>query len=125
MEICMSDRVLLTGASGFLAGHLALQLLQAGYAVRGSVRDLGKSDKVRETLRRAGADTSRLEFVALDLMSDKGWAEAMDGVRYLQHVASPFVTSMPANRMELIRPAVDGTKRRSRLPSRQRSSASS
>jgi dihydroflavonol-4-reductase len=107
----MSDRVLLTGVSGFLAGHLALQLLQAGYVVRGSVRDLGKSDKVRETLRGAGADTSRLEFVALDLMSDKGWAEAMEGVRYLQHVASPFVTSMPADRMELIRPAVEGTKR--------------
>ena len=44
-------------------------------------------------------------------MSDKGWAEAMDGVRYVQHVASPFVTSMPADKMDLIRPAVEGTTR--------------
>ncbi len=107
----MSDRVLLTGISGFLGGHVALQLLNAGYTVRGSVRDLQKADKVRKTLATAGADIARLEFVALDLMSDKGWGEAMAGVRYLQHVASPFVTSMPSDRNELIRPAVEGTTR--------------
>jgi dihydroflavonol-4-reductase len=35
----------------------------------------------------------------------------MAGVRYLQHTASPFVTQMPADKMELIRPAVEGTRR--------------
>ena len=105
------DRVLLTGISGFLGGHVALALLKAGYSVRGSLRNLGKAEAVRDTLRRAGADISRLEFVELDLTSDKGWDEAMQGVRYLQHTASPFVIDLPEDKMELIRPAVEGTER--------------
>ncbi|RYE50606.1 MAG: NAD-dependent epimerase/dehydratase family protein [Rhizobiaceae bacterium] len=107
----MTDRVLLTGISGFLGGHVALQLLNSGYTVRGSVRNLSRADKVRDTLLRHGADVSRLEFVALDLMRDAGWDEAMEGVRYLQHTASPFLIQIPKDKMELIGPAVEGTER--------------
>lgn len=107
----MSDRVLLTGISGFLGGHVALQLLNAGYTVHGSVRNLAKSEKVRATLEKAGADITRLEFVELDLEKDEGWDAAMQDVRYLQHTASPFVLQMPQDRMDLIRPAVAGTER--------------
>lgn len=107
----MTDRVLLTGISGYLAGHVALALLEAGFRVRGSLRDPSRAAGVREALRAAGADVSRLEFVALDLMRDDGWREAAAGCRYLQHVASPLAARMPAERDEMIRPAVEGTRR--------------
>ena len=64
----MADLVLLTGISGFVGGHVALELLKQGYNVRGSVRDMKKAAKVRDTLGKAGADISKLDFVALDLM---------------------------------------------------------
>jgi len=107
----MSDRVLLTGISGFLGGHVALQLLNAGYTVRGSVRNLNKAEKVKATLSKAGADISRLEFVALDLLRDDGWNAAMQDVRYLQHTASPFLLETPKDPADFIRPAVEGTRR--------------
>lgn len=107
----MSDRVLLTGISGFLGGHIALRLLNAGFAVRGSLRNPDRADAVRTTLTRAGADVARLDFVTLDLTAEAGWFEAARDCRYLLHTASPFVLNMPKDRMELVGPAVAGTER--------------
>ena len=102
--------VLLTGISGFIAKHVAVKLLNAGFALRGSLRNLDRVDEVRAALA-AHADLTHLSFVALDLNHDDGWVEAMKGVTALVHTASPFPIEQPKNADDLIRPAVDGTLR--------------
>lgn len=102
--------ILVTGISGFIAKHCALELLQHGYRVRGTVRRLGRQDGVRATLARH-VDVSGLDFVEGDLLSDAGWADAVRGVDGVLHLASPFPVREPKDPDELIRPAVDGTIR--------------
>ena len=43
--------VLVTGGSGFIASHCMLQLLDAGYRVRTTVRSLAREADVRVPLR--------------------------------------------------------------------------
>ena len=107
----MTDSVLVTGISGFIAKHVALSLLRAGFAVRGTVRALTTGEKVRATFVRHGADAARLEFAAADLTADAGWAEAVAGCRYIAHVASPFPMSQPLDREGLVPAARDGAMR--------------
>jgi dihydroflavonol-4-reductase len=104
--------VLLTGCSGFIAKHVALKFLNAGFDVRGTLRRLDRAEEVRAAVapllvKGAGA----LSFVQADLESDVGWAEAMAGVDAVVHTASPFPIAQPKDPQALIRPAVEGTRR--------------
>lgn len=111
----MPKIVLLTGATGYIAKHIALQLLEAGYHVRGTVRDLSRGAEVMAAVRPHLTDATdletRLTFVALDLKRDDGWADAMAGVDVLMHTASPFPMVQPSDENDVIRPAVDGALR--------------
>jgi nucleoside-diphosphate-sugar epimerase len=104
--------VLVTGGSGFIGSACILQLLEAGHQVRTTVRNLSREADVRAMLAGGGAEANdRLTFHAADLMSDDGWAEAVDGSEYILHVASPFPPTVPKNENDLIVPAREGALR--------------
>ena len=107
----MSQRILVTGISGFIAKHIALKLLQSGYAVKGTIRALNKADQIQKSLSAAGADTGNLEFAAADLTSDDGWDDAAVGCDGVMHVASPFPVAQPRDRNALVPAARDGALR--------------
>ena len=107
----MNKKVLLTGISGYIGNHCAVELLKNGYSVRGSVRSLSKSEKVIAVIKKEVDPKDNLEFCELDLLSDDGWDDAMKGCEFVLHVASPFIILEPKDENEYIRPAVDGTIR--------------
>ena len=105
-----AGRILVTGISGFIAKHCAIELLNAGYRVRGTVRSAAARDAVRDTLGRH-ADVTGLEFAEADLLADESWRPAVEGCSGVLHVASPFPSTQPKDENVLIRPAVEGTLR--------------
>jgi len=104
-------KVLVTGITGFVGQHCAAELLKKGYAVRGSVRSLAKTDEVARGIEKEVHLNGNLEFCELDLMNDAGWDKAMEGCDFVLHVASPFVVKVPKDENQLIQPAVEGTLR--------------
>ncbi len=100
--------VLVTGASGYIAGFAVQQLIAAGWTVRGTIRSLGKADAVRRSL---GVTADELTLYAADLTADAGWMEACAGCDYVLHIASPIPSSVPKHDDELIVPARDGALR--------------
>ncbi|MBW5485788.1 SDR family oxidoreductase [Streptomyces bambusae] len=124
--------VLVTGGSGFIAGHCILQLLEQGYRVRTTVRTLGREPEVRKQLGDAGtvnaatvnggtvnagtvnartANGGALSFVAADLTSDTGWAGAVAGCDFVLHTASPVHVGHVKNEDDVVVPAREGTLR--------------
>ena len=104
--------VVLTGGSGFIASHTILQLLQQGYAVRTTVRNLSKNKHIKQMLKNGDiTDLSGLSFIETDLTDDAHWDEAMTGATYVIHPASPTPTLNFKDESEMIDPAIDGVLR--------------
>ena len=106
----MTDKVLLTGVSGWIAKHTAIELLNKGYEVLGTVRNNNLIDQTKQTIGKY-APIEKLSFVELDLLKDEGWNEAAKGCKYIFHIASPFPIKVSSNREVLLPVAVDGTIR--------------
>ena len=107
----MTETVLVTGGSGFIAGWCIVELLQRGYAVRTTVRSPAKEPSVRAAIASAIEPGDRLTFFFSDLTRDEGWDAAVTGCDHVLHVASPLGADSPKDPSALIIPAREGALR--------------
>ena len=106
----MTEKVLLTGVSGWIAKHTAIELLNSGYEILGTVRDKNLIEQTKETISKY-ASIDKLSFVELDLLKDEGWNEAAKDCKYIIHTASPYPMKSSRNREALVPAAKGGTLR--------------
>jgi nucleoside-diphosphate-sugar epimerase len=109
----MADKgvALVTGGSGYIGGWCVITLLQQGYTVRATIRDLARADEVKRSIESVVAPEGRLTFHAANLTSDEGWDAAAEGAEFVLHVASPLGVPEPKDPDELIVPAREGALR--------------
>ena len=107
----MSERVLVTGITGYIGSHVAAKLIEKGYQVRGTVRNKAKGRRVLDAMAMMGIDVSNVELVEAELGSDEGWSDAVQDCRFIQHIASPLPLESPADREALVPEARAGAQR--------------
>lgn len=107
MQITTDKPVLVTGATGYVAGWLVKRLLEAGLTVHAAVRDPDRAGGV-VALGEGTPGTVRL-FKA-DLLDEGSYDAAMAGCGVVFHTASPFVTVMRDAQRDLVDPALKGTR---------------
>jgi len=102
-------KVLVSGASGYIASHVIHELLQRGYNVVGTVRALSNKAKYAFLYEFPHAK-EHLELREADLLNPESWVKALEGIEKVIHVASPIPPAVPKDENELIKPAVEGTQ---------------
>src|SRR5215472_4814700 len=94
------DKVLVTGASGFIGSAVAHRLVESGFSVRALVR--AKSPRAH----LAGLD---LDFFEGDLRDRKSLERALAGMRYLFHIAADY-RLWSRNSREIFAANLEGTR---------------
>ncbi|MGD8647316.1 MAG: aldehyde reductase [Desulfobacterales bacterium] len=105
----MPKQLLVTGATGFIATHCIVDLLNNGYQVRGTVRNLNSEKHIRTILERHTQFTDNFEIAHAELTDPHSWTVAMRGCHGVLHIASPVPVIQPKNADKVIRPALEGT----------------
>ncbi|KAF8581455.1 D-lactaldehyde dehydrogenase [Ramaria rubella] len=99
-------KVLVSGASGFVAAWVVRTILERGHSVRGTVRNNAKGDYLKQIFKEHG---DRFDYVVVeDVQQDGAFDKAVVGMDAVVHTASPFHMNAD-DPQEMIRPAVHGT----------------
>ncbi len=102
--------VLVTGATGYVAGWVVKDLLEAGITVHAAVRDPKNEKKLAHLNEMALKYTGQIKYFKSDLLETGSYKNAMEGCELVYHTASPFITDIKDPQKELVDPALKGTE---------------
>lgn len=109
-DIDKSKPVMVTGATGYVAGWLVKKLLDEGLTVHAPVRDPDNPDKLKYLNEVAAQAPGEIKYFKADLLAEGSYAEAMAGCELVFHTASPFIANVKDPQKDLVDPALKGTR---------------
>lgn len=109
-NIDKSKPVLVTGATGYVAGWLVKRLLEEGLTVHAAVRNPDNKKKTAHLDEMAANLPGQIKYFKTDLLKPDSYKSAMEGCELVYHTASPFTSEIDDPQKELIVPAVKGTE---------------
>lgn len=109
-HINKNSPILVTGATGYVAGHLVKKLLAKGHTVHAAVRDPENPEKLKYLNEIAAQTSGNIVYFKADLLKPGSYAQAMKGCELVYHTASPFMLKVNNPKRDLIEPALLGTR---------------
>ncbi|KAI0689152.1 NAD(P)-binding protein [Cerioporus squamosus] len=108
--ISPKDKVLVTGANGYIGLWVIRYLLERGYKVRAAVRSEDKGNALKALFEdKLPEQAANVESVLVkDIAVEHAFDDAVKGVAGVIHIASPMTLEIE-DPQELLRPAVGGT----------------
>ena len=102
--------VMVTGATGYIAGWIVKNLLENGFKVNAAVRDINNIDKKSHLDSIAKKSNGEIKYFESDLLDNGSYSEAMFDCQLVIHTASPFFLDSKDAQKQIIDPAFEGTK---------------
>jgi nucleoside-diphosphate-sugar epimerase len=110
IEIDKSKPVMITGATGYVAGWIVKKLLDSGFTVHAAVRDPNNVEKLKYLNAIAENANGTLKYFRTDLLDPGSYDEAMKDCELVFHTASPFTLKIKDAKKDLVDPALKGTR---------------
>lgn len=102
--------VMVTGATGYVAGWVVKELLESGHVVHAAVRDPEATAKLQYLNALAEKYSGEIRYFKSDLLQPGSYEEAMKDCEIVYHTASPFTIKVEDPQKDLIDPALLGTR---------------
>ncbi len=109
-NIDTSKPVMVTGATGFVAGWIVKKLLDQGITVHAAVRDPNDKEKLKYLDQLAEKSSGKIKYFKANLLEKGSYKEAMKDCELVFHTASPFKMVVKNNQKDLVDPALKGTR---------------